>query len=88
MSFWGMSRSPPRIFSLTNLLLEGYKFEALSLIPDPWDTTSRELIEARENAVVNNFAQYCSVVKTGIGKAKLIIGGEVDGRMLSQSSRQ
>lgn len=30
--------------------------------------------------VVNNYAQYCSVVKTGIGKAKMIIGGEVDAR--------
>lgn len=29
--------------------------------------------------VVNNHAQYCSVVKTGIGKARMIIGGEVDG---------
>ena len=28
--------------------------------------------------VVNNNAQYCSVVKTGIGKSRLIIGGEVD----------
>lgn len=28
--------------------------------------------------VVNNHAQYCSVVKTGIGKVKMIIGGEVD----------
>lgn len=56
----------------------GYKFETLSLIPDKWDTTSRELIENREDAVVSNYAQYCSVVKTGIGKAKMIIGGEVD----------
>lgn len=30
--------------------------------------------------VVNNYAQYCSVVKTGFGKAKLVIGGEVDAR--------
>ena len=29
--------------------------------------------------VVNNHAQYCSIVKTGIGKAKMILGGEVDG---------
>ena len=27
---------------------------------------------------MDNHAQYCSVVKTGIGKAKMIIGGEVD----------
>lgn len=28
--------------------------------------------------VVNNCAQYCSIVKTGIGKARMVIGGEVD----------
>lgn len=28
--------------------------------------------------MVNNHAQYCSVVKTGIGKTKMVIGGEVD----------
>jgi RAT1-interacting protein len=28
--------------------------------------------------VVNNYVQYCSVVKTGFGKAKIIIGGEID----------
>ena len=49
------------------------------MIPDQWHQTSRDYIEARENMVVNNYAQYCSVVTTGIGKAKLIIGGEVDG---------
>lgn len=32
--------------------------------------------------VVNNYAQYCSVVKTGFGKAKIVIGGEVDAREL------
>lgn len=61
-----------------DLLFEGYKFETLSLIPDQWDTTSRGFIETRENMAVNNYAQYCSVVKTGMGKAKMLIGGEVD----------
>ncbi|KAL9129859.1 MAG: hypothetical protein Q9217_001814 [Psora testacea] len=56
----------------------GYKFETLSLIPDQWHPTSREYIEGREDMVVNNFAQYVSIVKTGIGKARLVIGGEVD----------
>lgn len=28
--------------------------------------------------VVSNKAQYCSVVRTGIGKAILCLGGEVD----------
>ena len=59
----------------------GYKFEALSLLPDQWHLTPREYIEGREAMIVSNKAQYCSVVKTGIGKAKLVIGGEVDACM-------
>ena len=43
---------------------------------------SREYIEGRETAIVNNHAQYCSVVKTMIGKGnRLILGGEVDAGM-------
>ncbi len=61
--------------------MTGYKFETLSLIPATWAETSRDYIESREDLVVNNHAQYCSVVRTGIGKSKLIIGGEVDARM-------
>ncbi|GAB1215058.1 decapping endonuclease targeting mRNA [Aspergillus terreus] len=59
-------------------LFSGYKFETLSVINQPWDPTSREEIEGRPELVVNNKAQYCSVVRTGIGSTKLIIGGEVD----------
>ena len=62
-------------------LEEGYKFETLSLMPGPWGATSRDFIESREQHVVSNFAQYCSVVKTGIGKCRLVIGGEVDAGM-------
>jgi hypothetical protein len=56
----------------------GYKFETLCLLPGTWDETSREYIENRENEIVNNHAQYCSVVKTGIGNTVMILGGEVD----------
>ncbi|KAL8728538.1 MAG: hypothetical protein Q9181_005316 [Wetmoreana brouardii] len=56
----------------------GYKFETLSLLPRTWDETSREYIEGREDLIVSNHAQYCSVVRTGIGKSRLILGGEVD----------
>lgn len=56
----------------------GYKFETLSLLPQPWDSTSRDFIEGRDDMVVDNHAQYCSVVKTGMGKTKLVLGGEVD----------
>lgn len=60
----------------------GYKFETLSVLPDQWDPTPREYIENREEMVVSNHAQYCSVVKTCFGKAKMIIGGEVDASKL------
>ncbi|OTB16845.1 hypothetical protein K445DRAFT_316337 [Daldinia sp. EC12] len=56
----------------------GYKFETLSCLPRPWGEVSREIIEGRDEQVVNNKAQYCSVVRTGIGKSLLCIGGEVD----------
>ena len=76
MSYWGTCCCP---YSLRLAqLLAGYKFETLSLIPDQWNSTPREFIERREDMVVNNYAQYCSIVKTGIGKARLVIGGEVD----------
>jgi RAT1-interacting protein len=47
-------------------------------MPNSWDETSREYIENRENEIVNNHAQYCSVVRTGIGSTTILIGGEVD----------
>lgn len=56
----------------------GYKFETLCLLPSTWANTPREYIENRENEIVNNYAQYCSVVRTGIGKHVMVLGGEVD----------
>ncbi|KAL2760803.1 hypothetical protein ACRALDRAFT_2095428 [Sodiomyces alcalophilus JCM 7366] len=56
----------------------GYKFETLATLPAPWGQTSRDDIENRENEVVNNKAQYCSVARTGIGDTIICIGGEVD----------
>ena len=68
------------------LTAQGYKFETLSLLHTPWHSTSREDIERREELVVNNNAQYCSLVKTGIGKSKLVIAGEVDACMLTDGT--
>ncbi|KAI0471083.1 RAI1-domain-containing protein [Xylariaceae sp. FL0804] len=56
----------------------GYKFETLSCLPRPWGEVSREYIENRDTQPVSNKAQYCSVVRTGIGKTILCLGGEVD----------
>lgn len=78
MSYWGTTSSILRPRCDTEFWIPGYKFETLSLIPDIWDATSRDLIEGREHMVVDNYAQYCSVARTGIGGTSLVIGGEVD----------
>ncbi|KAK9448813.1 RAI1 like PD-XK nuclease-domain-containing protein [Limtongia smithiae] len=56
----------------------GYKFEQIATIPHQWSECTREEIETRTSRPVNNNAQYCSVVKTGLGDVRLIIAGEVD----------
>ncbi|CCU76689.1 Dhp1-interacting protein Din1 [Blumeria hordei DH14] len=61
------------------MMTGGYKFETLCLLPQPWNETSREYIENRENETVNNFEQYCSIVRTALGNTTIILGGEVDG---------
>ncbi|ELQ39100.1 hypothetical protein OOU_Y34scaffold00514g17 [Pyricularia oryzae Y34] len=80
MTFWGeWSSDDFRTFRRnTYLSVVGYKFETLSTIPKPWGETSRDYIEGRELEPTNNKEQYCSVVRTGIGKTILCIGGEVD----------
>lgn len=57
----------------------GYKFEVLSLLDKPLADCTRDEVENRDNVVVNNNAQYCSIIKTGMGSTSLILGGEVDG---------
>ncbi|KAJ6120209.1 hypothetical protein N7523_004489 [Penicillium sp. IBT 18751x] len=71
-------RMPPGMASQEQMMYWGYKFEVLSVLRQPWDKTTRTEIENRQNEVVNNSAQYCSVVKTGIGNTRMILGGEVD----------
>lgn len=77
MMYWGMSNCP-RLCPNQFLISSGYKFETLSVLRQPWDPTSREEIEGREDEIVNNAAQYCSVVRTGIGGTRMVLGGEVD----------
>ncbi|KAL1893399.1 decapping endonuclease targeting mRNA [Ceratocystis pirilliformis] len=55
-----------------------YKFETLSTLAQPWGATSRSDIENRPYEPVNNKAQYCSIVRTGLGSSSLCLGGEVD----------
>jgi hypothetical protein len=83
MSYWGLFYLDICILieRIDLLLVSGYKFETLSLIPDVWDRVSRDYIENRERHVVSNIPQYCSVVQTAIGSTNLILGGEVDAGM-------
>lgn len=82
MSYWGTSDFTVEFLerSFSDRSSTGYKFEAVSLIPNYWNSTSREYIENRDEMIVNNYAQYCSVVKTQVGGSKLVLGGEIDAR--------
>ncbi|ODM20454.1 Protein rai1 [Aspergillus cristatus] len=71
-------RMPPGMASQDLMAYWGYKFESISVLRQPWDPTPRHEIENRDEEIVNNSAQYCSVVRTGIGNVKMVIGGEVD----------
>ncbi|GKT40704.1 decapping nuclease RAI1 [Colletotrichum spaethianum] len=76
MQFWGMRQTPSA--RKEAYYGTGYKFETLATLPAPWGDTPREYIENRDGEIVNNKAQYCSVVRTGIGQTVICIGGEVD----------
>ena len=56
----------------------GYKFEELSTLSKPLQESTQQEIERRNENVVDNIQQYCSIVKTQIGSSTLIMGGEVD----------
>lgn len=56
----------------------GYKFETLVTLPKPWSHCSRSQIEARYKQPASNYEQFISVVRTGIGKNKILLAGEVD----------
>lgn len=56
----------------------GYKFEALATIPQPLPLVSRTSLEKRPKKIVNNGDQFISMVRTGIGKCKILLGAEVD----------
>jgi RAT1-interacting protein len=71
------SRRPSnRVHALA--MFAGYKFEEISTLEKTWDESTRDEIERRNENVVDNIQQYCSVVKTQLGSSTLIIGGEVD----------
>ncbi|KAL2862991.1 DXO/RAI1 family decapping nuclease [Aspergillus lucknowensis] len=81
-------RMPPGMASQDLMAYWGYKFETISVLNKTWDATPRAEIESREDLVVNNNAQYCSVARTGIGRVKLVLGGEVDAIWDSKPERR
>ncbi|EDO14889.1 hypothetical protein Kpol_380p8 [Vanderwaltozyma polyspora DSM 70294] len=56
----------------------GYKFENLVTVSKPIPYTSRTTIEKRPKKIVSNGDEYISVVRTGVGNCKLMLGAEVD----------
>lgn len=60
------------------LMYSGYKFESVATVPKPLSEVSRATIDKRNKKLVNNIEQYASVVRTGIGKTKIVLCGEVD----------
>lgn len=56
----------------------GHKFENLATLPRPWAECTRTEIDSRDDEIVNNNVQYCSVARTSIGSTSLLLGGEVD----------
>ncbi|KAI9782788.1 MAG: decapping endonuclease targeting mRNA [Peltula sp. TS41687] len=75
---WQEQRDRPARPGAPSQDIMSYKFETLSLLPRPWAEMSRDFIETRDVHVVNNHSQYCSVVKTGFGKTRMVLGGEID----------
>lgn len=76
MQYWGrLNLVTSTSISLTDA---GYKFENVSVLKKPWGECTREEIDTRDNEIVNNNEQYCSIVRTGIGSTSLILAGEVD----------
>lgn len=72
------SRQEPIALDHQKMMYSGYKFESIATLPKPLTEASRAMIDKNSKKIVNNCEQYCSVVKTGIGKQRIIIGGEVD----------
>ncbi|QEU61681.1 Rai1 [Kluyveromyces lactis] len=56
----------------------GYKFEALATLSLPLPLVPRTTLEKRPKKIINNGDQFISMVRTGIGKCKILIGAEVD----------
>lgn len=57
----------------------GYKFESITTLSKPLSYVSRTTLEKRSKKIVSHGDEYISVVRTGVGNCKLVLGAEVDG---------
>lgn len=56
----------------------GYKFESLATLSKPLPQTPRSSLEKRSKKICNNGDQFVTVVRSGVGNCKLVLGAEVD----------
>ncbi|SCU95569.1 LADA_0G16292g1_1 [Lachancea dasiensis] len=56
----------------------GYKFESLATVSKPLPHVSRSSLEKRPRKICSNGDQYITVVRSGVGSCKLVLGAEVD----------
>lgn len=61
-----------------NAWYTGYKFETVATLSQPLPYVDRETVEKRPKKLVNTGDEYITVVRTGVGNSKLILGAEVD----------
>lgn len=73
-----LTNTPEKYQYIKKCEYSGYKFETIATIPKPWSQVSRSIIESRTKKSTNNYEQYLSVIKTGIGQVKLTLAGEID----------
>ncbi|SCU82872.1 LAFA_0D00518g1_1 [Lachancea sp. 'fantastica'] len=56
----------------------GYKFENLTTLPKPLSQVPRNSLEKRPKKICNNGEQFVTVVRSGVGPCKVVMGAEVD----------
>lgn len=55
-----------------------YKFETLSTLSQPLPFVSRETLSKRNKKISNNGDKFVSIIKTGVGSSKLLLGTDID----------
>lgn len=61
-----------------NAWYTGYKFESLATLSRPLPYVDRATLEKRPKRLVNTGDEFITVVRTGVGSTKLLLGAEVD----------